>query len=238
MKRLITLLFSILLLTACTGSQDQLSDASPLTKKSPRIPKVASSPKLPQVNLQANVLGVGRTNEAKDEKVEVDMEGLIDRIDQRLEKDNITDADLERGWYYSSESDRKWGTPQSWVWIDEGATSHWISSEAIERAKDTKNDKLCRETGGYYVISCIERDLPHCEAISQSECRCPEDTKWAEAQGCILVDRDNNYVRITDEELNQGWYFGGISQKKIGTPPQWVWFEKGFRSRWQSQGAL
>jgi hypothetical protein len=113
-----------------------------------------------------------------------------------------------------------------------------ISPAALEQATDVEDDTLCRKTGGYYVISCAERDLPHCEHISQNECRCSDGTKWIESQGCILVKSDDEFAKITPEELKQGWYYGLNSQKKLDTPSNWIWSENGMESRWQNPGAL
>lgn len=42
-------------------------------------------------------------------------------------------------------------------------------------------------------------------------------------------------VPILEEELNQGWYYGDISEKKAGTPDDWQWTyneEDGTQSKW------
>jgi len=237
MKKLLLLTLFAFLLTACTGSNPDIAGLDGGAAK-PKVPSMAKRPKLPQANLQANLLGASR-NSGSDEKKdrELDMEGLVNRIDQKIEETNITEQDIERGWYFASKDDRKWGTPKSWVWIDEGAKSHWISPDALLLSEDLEADKLCRETGGHYVISCIDRDLPHCEHIPASECQCPVQTKWHDSQGCLLVDKDEEFVKTTEEELGQGWYFGLKTQKRLGTPEHWIWVEKGLRSRWQNVGS-
>jgi len=32
-------------------------------------------------------------------------------------------------------------------------------------------------------------------------------------------------IKIEDEELARGWYYGDISEKKSGTPDEWLWME-------------
>ena len=230
MKRLFLLIVTIITLTACAA------DSTGEARKKPRLP---DKPKIAQASLQANLLGSSRIQEDEGENDdETDMEGLIERINQNIEQKNITVEDVERGWYYGSEDEKKWGTPSAWIWVNEDAKSHWISPNALEQVKDIEADKLCRATGGYYVISCVERELPHCENIAQSECRCSDSTKWVDDQGCILTGSEDKYTEINSEELKQGWYYGLNSQKKLNTPSNWIWSENGNNSRWQNPGAL
>jgi len=42
---------------------------------------------------------------------------------------SITEKDLECGWYYGSESQKKPGTPDDWTWTSAGKSSHWSDSQ-------------------------------------------------------------------------------------------------------------
>jgi hypothetical protein len=43
----------------------------------------------------------------------------------------ITQAELEAGWYYGLEYEKRLNTPRSWVWIDAGRSSRWRQPEAL-----------------------------------------------------------------------------------------------------------
>ena len=229
MKRIIPILIALIFLAGCGGGAGQAGSTS-----KPRIPTAKTKPKLPQINLKADLLGSTRIkDENKAEKEDVDMGGLLDRIDRNLASENVTLEDIDRGWYYGSEEERKWGTPQSWIWANEGAKSHWISMDALQKIRDMESDELCRGTGGYYVISCVERELPHCEHIPESKCRCAAGTDFVDDQGCIILDGSYEFISINSDELRQGWYFGQSNQKKLNTPSSWIWVDGGKKSRWR-----
>src|SRR5512137_3037234 len=156
MKRLLLLIVAIAFLTSCS------SDGNDVAMASVKKPKLPTNQDSAQAGLQADILG--STEQTTDIAVDnTDMDGLINRINQNLEQKNITIGDIDRGWYYGSEDERKWCTPSTWIWVNEGKESHWISPTALEQATDVEDDALCRKTAGYYIISCAERDLPHCE---------------------------------------------------------------------------
>jgi hypothetical protein len=225
MKRLFLASIAIIVLTACSPSDQANLNGG----KKPGLPK---KPAIQQNNLQANLLG------AVNDKNDNDIGGLVDRINKNLEQKNITDDDIKRGWYYGSADEKKWGTPSNWIWINEGYQSSWISPNALEQQKDIKTDALCRKTAGHYVISCIERDLPHCEHIAQSKCDCSDGTKWVDNQGCVLIDDKDEFVKITPDELKQGWYSGAQNAKKLDTPLSWIWLDNGDKPQWQNPGAF
>lgn len=230
MKRLFLIIATIIFLTSC--SSDNGDNMATETIKKPKLPKLPSSA---QASLQANLLG--STKSITDTKNETDMDGLINRINQNLDQQNITLKDIDRGWYYGSEDERKWGTPSTWIWVNEGENSHWISPSALEKTSDIETDTLCRKTGGYYIISCAERDLPHCEHIPKNICRCSDGTKWSKDEGCLLVDVEDKFIEINPEELKQGWYLGLNTQKKLNTPSTWILSENGKDSKWQNPGS-
>ncbi len=227
MKRLFILIIALFLLSACTQDQTALNSSGP------RIPK--RGPSIPNKAVQANLLG---STAAVARKPKTDIAGLINRIDQDLEGEDITTEDIERGWYYARENEKKWGTPSSWIWEKDGFQSYWISPNALEEVSDIQIDELCRETAGYFVVSCIERELPHCEHIANSVCRCPNETRWIDDQGCILVNELDELVRLGSEDLKNGWYLGLPNQKKLHTPSNWIWVENGRESRWQNASPI
>ena len=226
MKRLLLVIIAIIFLTGCNSGSD--SRASAKQSKKPRIPQ---KPVAMQADLSA-------LKDTEDKENELDFDRLIERIDKSLEQPTITVEDIERGWYYGSKDEKKLGTPSSWILIDEGAKSRWISPNSIEEVVDIEVDELCRKTAGTYIISCIEREVEYCEYIPESECRCLEDTEWVDDQGCILIDEEGQFVFISSDELKQGWYHGLPNEKKLNTPTNWIWVENGEDSRWQNPSPI
>lgn len=215
MKRLTLLIIALSILTACGGGG--IAD-----NKKPRIPDGRT--------LQANVLST--TNYQN--KEEVDMDRLVGTINQNIKQPSITTEDIERGLYYAKKEERKVGTPDSWVWVDEGIKSHWISPNTAEDASFVKLDELCHETGGNYVASCVEHEVGDCEYIPESECRCTGSSKWTSEQGCIRINEDEEFVKIESDDFKNGWYSGLSNEKKLNTPFSWVWIHSGKESRWQN----
>lgn len=225
MKRLSFFIIAIFLLTACSSGGD-------LQAGKPRIPS-AKKPSLPSLkNLQANLLGSADNDEVRKE---LDMERLLEDINKNLELPNITADDIDRGWYYGKRYERKFGTPNSWEWVDDARDSRWVSPNATVIIEDITDDELCRKTAGSYVISCIEREVPFCEYITESKCECIEGTRWVDKQGCIIVNDQDLLVRIGSDELRKGWYFGLPNERKLNTPLSWVWVENGKESKWQNK---
>ncbi len=214
MSRFLLVITAIFLLTACNQGG---------TAKKPSIPQ--------NKTLQASVLESTRYQE-KEKKV--DMDRLVEKIDEEIKQPDITTEDIERGWYYAQEEEKKTGTPGSWLWLNEGIKSRWISQQAVEDIREAKVVELCHKTGGDYVISCLEREAENCQYVRQSECRCDSDTKWTTEQGCVLIDEDGNFVRVSPDDLKRGWYLGLPNQKKLSTPLSWVCTENGKESRWQN----
>jgi|GEM_PF-1960801 len=227
MKRAIFFIIALLLLTACTNNQVGMMGGG---KSKPRIPE--KKPNIPSYKiLQANVLEATRYNE---EKKDVDMDQLIEKINKNLERTAITKEEVEQGWYYGEKEDKKLGTPSSWIWIDEGSKSRWVSPNSIEDLDYLKLADLCTKTGGTYIVSCLEREAKDCQYVKESICRCSLDTTWVDEQGCILTDDEGKFIQITPNELRQGWYKGLSNEKKLNTPLSWIWSDNGKDSRWQN----
>lgn len=221
MKKIILIIVSLLFLTACNSSRiARFEDRPKIPKPKPSIPKM----------VQANLLDSTDTARAEGP----DMERLVERINKTLTKPSVTSDDIERGWYYGDEDEKKFGTPTAWIWVDERSRSRWTSPNAVEISEDIENDELCRKTAGVYVISCIEREVEHCEYVPESTCRCSSDSKWVLEQGCIKTDDNEDLVSIAPDELMAGWYLGLPNEKKLDTPLNWIWVEKGKDSRWQN----
>ena len=49
---------------------------------------------------------------------------------------------------------------------------------------------------------------------------------------------DEEIPTITTEELNKGWYWGSIDQKKTNTPSDWIYKEAGRSSCWHKMGVI
>jgi hypothetical protein len=238
MKRLFFILISIALLTACAGNKYESFKGDMLngqeqneTRKKPRIPARESMPQLKIA--QADLLEASDNPEASNSK-EIDVAELVETVNETLGQPTINAEDIERGWYFGSKGDKKTGTPDSWLFVDDGINSRWSSPGAISEIDELFKEELCYITGGSYTPSCIEEEAINCEYISKSECRCAYESKWVDEQGCIAVDDEDEFIKITDEELKQGWYSGQINQKKLNTPLNWIWVAGGNGSRWQN----
>ena len=90
--------------------------------------------------------------------------------------EQITQRELDQGWYYGELNQKKFGTPDSWIHSGEGTKS------SMWHRPETETSQINKE--GY----------------------------------------------ITEQELNQGWYYGDENQKKQGTPDSWVHVGEGTRS--------
>jgi len=223
MKKIFFIFVSALLLTACGGTANVIDASKPrLPQKKPAVPSTDS--------LKANALGfwVPKTPPGPD------MGRLIEKINTTIDRSNILAQDIEQGWYLAGKDDKKDGTPGTWVWVDKGSQSAWISPSSLDEADDVGLEKLCRSTAGAYAFSCIEREFPGCEHIAKSLCRCPDQTQWIEKQGCILLDKGGDPAPITTSDLKRGWYYGLPNEKRLDTPANWIWMEAGQKSRWQT----
>lgn len=230
MKKIFSIFISVLLLTACGGGNvASVIDGSGDSAK-PKIPQ--KRPSIPVTdNLQANALGaIGNLQTPP----EPDMKQLIERINSNISQPNISVEDIERGWYPGGVTDKRDGTPSTWTWVDKGNDSAWVSPSFLDETDDMGLEKLCRSTAGTYAFSCIEREFPGCEHIAKSLCRCTDQTRWIDKQGCILLGKDGNPVAITSSDMKRGWYYGLPNEKRLDTPVNWVWTEGGQKSRWQS----
>ena len=216
-----------LLMMGCAPSipsneEDPVSLGKPVAQvKKPRIPQSG--------DFKASVLESSPQDETQQ---------LLETIEEKIDQPNVLYEDIERGWYYGGLQDKKVGTPSTWVWVENGKSSRWMSPNAMEKEILVQADELCKDTAGTYVISCIENEAPDCEYIPASTCRCIEGAAWNEELGCILTDEKGEFVAIPDTELRRGWYSGLPNQKKLDTPFNWVWVDAGENSRWQNPNPL
>lgn len=209
MKKSLLLLFTLLLLTACQPEEESIS--SPFSQPLPEQPRLendlSTSPEAP---------------------VQASQEPLDDRL-------NITDMELKQGWYYGNEEEKKYATPESWVWQrgQGDRPSRFIHPDFIEREGVISEELLCQKTAGTYLKSCNQLEVAlDCEYIPKSSCQCPAATSWESSEGCLKVDGAQNFILVDPKELEQGYYSGLSSERKKGTPPSWIWNAK--QRLWQS----
>lgn len=183
--------------------------------------RLKENPRLPTPQLRADVIPEGATEE--------ELRLMLQEINKELTRPNISKQDMEQGWYFSLPGEKKYGTPESWVWVD----GRWMSPDRLEVQNVSGDRTLCRQTAGTYRLSCIESDSPYCEHVPETKCECIEGSKWKGGQGCILTGDNGEYIAITPEELRKGGYLGLPNEKKLNTPSNWVWKEVGRSSRWQ-----
>jgi len=217
-KKILLITGFVFLLTGCGG---QRADILSGTTKRPGIPKV-KRPGIPSQNLKASALD--SANEMRD---------LLSEIDKEIDRPNITEEDIRRGWYIGGEGDRKYGTPDGWIWKAAGKNSKWMSPNILTEIDHSKSESLCKKTAGRYIISCIDTESEDCEYVSETKCECIEGSKWKDDQGCIML-KDGDFIEIEKEDLIRGWYQGLINEKKLNTPSNWIWQEAGQKSRWQN----
>ncbi len=93
--------------------------------------------------------------------------------------------DIERGWYFGNENEKKYGTPNNWLFQEDGENSKWVSSNFTEELKIEEKKHLCLETGGQFLYSCLETTSQECEYTSESTCYCPQEMQWDQQEGCI-----------------------------------------------------
>ncbi len=232
MKKIILILISALFLTACdNGATASVVDVS-------NVAKPISQERKPSVPIPGNSEAEKGVDAQVIKPPELNMDRIIKSINENIIQPNIRVEDIERGWYPGGVNDKRVGTPSTWVWVNKGNDSAWISPSSLDESDDDRLDKLCRSTAGSYAFSCIEREFPGCEHIAKSLCRCPELTAWVEKQGCVVTDKAGKSITISSSDLKRGWYYGLPNEKKLDTPVSWVWKEGGKKSRWQTPNPL
>lgn len=159
---------------------------------------------------------------------------LLADINSELQQPNILREDILRGWYLGGKTDKKYGTPETWVFEEAGKDSRWISPNAIEEVEIKMSGELCRQTAGSFKASCLDTADDQCEYIGVSSCECSKGTKWHEEQGCILENERGSFIAINSVELAQGYYTALPNEKKLNTPSDWIWTEDGPQSSWHA----
>lgn len=218
MKYLILVLLAALVLVSCSGG------------KSSEFENIAE----PDVEkaVQADVMGAA--DSADSDLVDYErVDEILADISAEMHQPNILKSDVLRGWYLGGKSDKKYGTPDTWVFVEDGENSKWMSPNMLEEEALIDDRQLCKETAGTYYASCLESSDSDCEYVGESHCQCLTGTKWQDGQGCIMVTKRGSFVSINNEELEKGWYFGLPNEKKLNTPSNWIWVEQGRDSVWQ-----
>ncbi|MCF7795551.1 hypothetical protein K9M42_00455 [Patescibacteria group bacterium] len=98
---------------------------------------------------------------------------------------------------------------------------------------------VCGEDGKTYPNRCVAEKQNKVEVTYEGECRNNEngknengnnDTNLEDEENLNLKTPENIVNKITEEELERGWYWGSVSQKKLGTPDNWVHKSEGSRN--------
>lgn len=213
----LALILSIIVLTACSEEQ------------SPSLAKVPE--KEVRVAMQADIVGTTGSSEVEMDYERVD--AILADISAQMHQPNVLKSDILRGWYMGAKSDKKYGTPDTWIFVEDGINSKWISPNMLEDEDLIDNKQLCKQTAGTYYASCLESSDSDCEYVEESYCQCLASSKWKDGQGCVLTTERGSYVSINNSELEKGWYYGLPNEKKLNTPTGWVWVENGRESAWQ-----
>jgi len=150
-----------------------------------------------------------------------------------FEAPNILKEDILRRWYFGTKEEKKFGTPDEWIFIDDGEQARWVSPDAVEESHNYNLRDLCMATAGRVVESCLKSSGISCQLIEEAQCECAEGTKWKDEQGCILTNTEGLYISLNQSELAQGFYLGLPNQKKLNTPDDWGWVEAGKNSAWR-----
>jgi len=186
--------------------------------------------------VQADIMAVAGGSELNADYKKAD--DRLAEISKQLSQPNILKDDILRGWYLGAKKDRRFGTPDTWIFIEDGENSKWISPNSLDEEDLIDDRELCRKTAGTYFASCLQTSDSDCEYVEQSYCQCLTGSAWNERQGCILTTERGSFVSINSAELEQGWYLGLPNEKKLNTPADWVWVEKGKESVWTANEGL
>ncbi|MBN1258203.1 hypothetical protein JXA05_00390, partial [Candidatus Peregrinibacteria bacterium] len=216
------------LISGCAAPSDVDSPVAQAGLRKPRIPDPA--------DLKASVLSAG--DRASSKATIQEMEAVLQQIETEMNRPNITVDDIKRGWYAGAQAEKKYGTPDGWVFVIVNGESRWASPNFLDESDEVNAKELCKATAGTYILSCFESDKTDCEYVPESECRCIDGSRWHDKQGCIRMDTDGHYVSISPEDLRRGWYQGLPNEKKLDTPENWVWRESGRDSRWQNPNPM
>ncbi|MDH5737755.1 MAG: hypothetical protein OEZ23_05560 [Gammaproteobacteria bacterium] len=189
---------------------------------------IYENPQVLQADINAGISGA-------EDPFDDDFRAILEDIEGQLHQPNIVKSDIVRGWYLASEQEKKYGTPDTWVFVDDGAKSRWVSSNILDEDSLIDDSRLCRSTAGNYTSSCLETSDEACEYVGESFCKCIEGSRWKDGQGCILITEKGSFEAINSKELEQGWYFGLPNEKKLNTPADWIWHEDGQKSMWRHE---
>ena len=162
-----------------------------------------------------------------------DIEDQLATLRRQLAQPDILQQDIVRGWYEADFDEKKYGTPVSWVFVEDDDHSIWISPRALEDMELQNAAEICAKTAGHFILSCLDTAKENCEYVPESSCSCLPGSRWHEEQGCIRVNAGNGFEAISSDELSKGWYSGAQSEKKLNTPESWTWSVQGKNAVWQ-----
>lgn len=72
----------------------------------------------------------------------------------------ITQAELDAGWYWGFEYQKKLNTPQDWVWVDAGRSSKWQKAEPVQHAVSFDSGYMTPAVDGCRHIRISYTDSP------------------------------------------------------------------------------
>jgi len=81
---------------------------------------VATSKVAPQKPVLIDQVVVKEENQALIDQLEASLLGQISQPD-------ILKEDILRGWYLGNENEKRYGTPDSWIFVEDGKQSKWMS---------------------------------------------------------------------------------------------------------------
>jgi len=93
---------------------------------------------------------------------------------------------------------------------------------------------VCGEDGKTYPNRCVAEHQNKIKVAYEGECRNNgniKDDEVVEDEDILNPEIINNTLnKITRDELERGWYWGSVNQKKLGTPDNWIHKSAGSRN--------
>ena len=94
------------------------------------------------------------------------------------ELSSLPDSDLRRGWYWSTEDQKKLGTPDTWVFTEAGRSSCWHDpKKSCNEFPPENNTYSCPESGWVDCMPGLDSGVKYectSEAINWYRANCPD----------------------------------------------------------------